>query len=140
MKVFLKRSVRYTLGSGFATLLDLGTLYFLTDDLGLPYFRSTLWGFCLASIFSFFFHTYVTFYRTKKNHAVQLTKFFVFQLIGQGIYVALLRIGVERLGVYYMYAAVGAKFLVFLRQFFVSRYIVFNDKSFAESIEEVFEG
>ena len=88
-------AVLYIIGGGMAALLDLFFLRLFTSVVGILYLRSAVGSFVIAMSFAFIFQKYVTFKEARGHRAKQAGGYFVFQLIGQGLYMVLLKVGVE---------------------------------------------
>jgi len=118
--------IRYSLGGGIAALLDLLLLYVFTDVIGIYYLHSAILAFLVSVSFAYFFQKYITFRNYSKKHLLQWSMFIVFQLIGQSVYMAILRMGVDMLHAHYMLVAIIAKWIVFLRNYISNYYFNFK--------------
>jgi len=125
-KAYSYKFIRYSLGWGIAALLDLLLLYIWTDKLGLYYLYSAIFAFIISITFAYFFQKYITFRNYSKKHLLQWSLFLAFQLIGQTIYMSLLRVGVDVLHIHYMFVAIIAKWIVFLRNYISNHYFNFK--------------
>jgi putative flippase GtrA len=111
---------------GAAAASDLAILYVLTEFFHLHYLLSAVVGFVVVTSAAFFAHKEITFRCARKDRMRQYSLFFLVNLAGLGLYSALLWIGVERLGLYYMAVAVVAKFLVFVWNFLANKFLTFK--------------
>ncbi len=118
--------IRYSLGWGLAALLDLFLLYFFTDKLGIYYLYSAILAFIISVSFAYFFQKYITFRDYSNKHLVQWSLFLAFQLVGQAVYMSLLRVGVDILYIHYMLVAILAKWIVFLWNYIANHYFNFK--------------
>ena len=125
-KIYSYKFIRYSLGWWIAALLDLLLLYIGTDKLGLYYLYSAIFAFVISVTFAYFFQKYITFRNYSKKHLLQGSLFLWFQIIGQIIYMSMLRIGVDTLHIYYMLVAIIAKWIVFLRNYISNHYFNFK--------------
>lgn len=125
-RLFAYKIIRYSLGWWLAALIDLFFLWLFTDALGLHYLYSALWAFIISFTFWYIFQKYITFRNYSKNHVLQWWLFLLFQLIGQGMYMLMLWIGVDHMHIYYMYVAILAKWIVFIRNYVSNHYFNFK--------------
>jgi len=124
--LFAYKIIRYSLGWWLAALIDLFFLRLFTDVFGLYYLYSALWAFIISFAFWYVFQKYITFRNYSKNHVLQWWLFLLFQLIGQGMYMLMLWIGVDHMHIYYMYVAILAKWIVFIRNYVSNHYFNFK--------------
>ena len=125
-RTFQYKIIRYALGGWLAALLDIALLWIFTDIFHVYYLYSAILSFCFAFSFGYLFQKYITFRNYSKKHILQWGLFLFFQLIGQGIYIMLLWIGVDYLWIYYMYVAVIAKWIAFVRNYISNNYFNFK--------------
>lgn len=118
--------IRYSIGWWSAALLDIGLLYIFTDVLGIYYLFSACISFTIALTYGYIFQKYLTFRNHSKKHVIQGGLFLLFQLIGQGIYMLLLRIGVDHMAIYYMFVAIFAKWIAFIWNYISNSYFNFK--------------
>lgn len=125
-KMFQYKIIRYALGWWLAALLDIALLWVFTDVFHVYYLYSAILSFCFAFSFGYLFQKYITFRNYSKKHILQWGLFLLFQLIGQGIYMLFLWIGVDHIWIYYMYVAVIAKWIAFVRNYISNNYFNFK--------------
>ena len=125
-KLFSYEFIRYSIGWWLAALLDLFILRLCTDYFWIYYLLSAIISFIISVTFAFFFQKYITFRDKSKKHLKQWSLFIMFQLIGQLIYIILLRMWVDVLWYYYMFVAVVSKLIVFIRNYLSNRYFNFK--------------
>jgi putative flippase GtrA len=118
--------LRYSIGWGLAALLDLSLLRFLTDTLHIYYLLSATIAFIISVTFAYVFQKYITFKDYSKKHLIQGWLFVFFQLIGLWIYMFLLWVGVEHMWIYYMFVAIFAKWIAFVRNYISNYYFNFK--------------
>lgn len=123
---FLHKLLRYAIWWGLGALIDLVALRFFTDVVGIYYLISSVLAFCISVSFGYFFQKYITFQDHQNKHLEQLTKFAVFQGIGQLINMALLRLLVSHLGWRYLGVAVINKAIIFIRNFVMNQLFNFS--------------
>lgn len=126
IKLYRYPFIRYSLGWALAAFLDLLLLYVFTEFFHLFYLYSSILAFCCSVSFAYFFQKYITFRNFSKDHIVQWLLFLIFQLIWQLLYMSILRIGVDKLHLYYMLVALLAKWIVFLRNYLANRHFNFK--------------
>ncbi|MFZ2150420.1 MAG: GtrA family protein [Candidatus Absconditicoccaceae bacterium] len=126
-KLYNYKFIRYSLGGGLAALLDLGLLYIFTDIFGIYYLYSAILAFIVSVSFAYFFQKYITFRNYSQKHLLQGSLFLGFQLVGQSLYMLFLRIGVDIMYIHYMFVAILAKGVVFLRNYIANYYFNFKN-------------
>lgn len=125
-KLFWYKLIRYSIWWWLAALIDLFILWLCTDVFGIYYLVSAICAFIISFTFGYVFQKYITFRNYSKNHVLQWWLFLLFQLIWQGMYMLMLRVGVDHIHVYYMYVAVIAKWIVFVRNYISNHYFNFK--------------
>ena len=125
-KIKRYKVIRYILGGGLAALIDLLFLYIFTDVLGVYYIYSQIYAFCVSFLFSFFFQKYITFRDTSNKHIQQGLLFLLFQLLGLGINLCIMYILVDMIVLYYLWASIVAKWIVFFWNFAMNHYFNFK--------------
>jgi len=125
-RLYSYKFIRYSLGWVLAAFFDLFLLYIFTDIFHIYYLYSAIIAFIFSVTFAYFFQKYITFRNYSKKHLSQGTLFLLFQLIGQIVYMSMLRIGVDSLHIYYMLVAIIAKWIVFLRNYISNHYFNFK--------------
>lgn len=124
--LFQYKFIRYSLGWVLAALFDLFLLYICTDIIHIYYLYSAMIAFIFSVTFAYLFQKYITFKNFSKKHLSQGSLFFLFQLIGQVLYMSMLRVGVDGLHTYYIMVAILAKWIVFLRNYISNHYFNFK--------------
>ncbi|EKD24783.1 MAG: hypothetical protein ACD_80C00152G0002 [uncultured bacterium (gcode 4)] len=125
-KVLAYKFIRYSIWWWLAAIFDIALLRVFTDIFHIYYLYSAILSFIFAFSFWYVFQKYITFKDYSNKHILQWGLFLLFQLIGQGIYILLLWIGVQHMWIYYMYVAIAAKWIAFIRNY-ISNYL-FNFK------------
>ena len=131
MKIIIKKFysyeiVRYSIGWLLAALLDLIILWICTEYIWIYYLFSAIISFFISVSFAFFFQKYITFKDKSKKYLRQRILFIVFQLIWQFIYMIILRLWVDLLWYYYMFAAIMWKLIIFIRNYTSNRHFNFK--------------
>ena len=124
--VFQYKFVRYSLGWWLAAVLDILLLRVFTDVFHIYYLYSAILSFVFAFSFGYIFQKYITFKNYSKKHILQWWLFLLFQLIGQAMYMLLLWIGVDHIGIYYIYVAIFAKSIAFVWNYVINNYFNFK--------------
>lgn len=125
-KLFQYKFIRYSLGWWLAALLDIFLLRLFTDIFHVYYLISAICSFIFAFSFGYVFQKYITFQDHSKKHIEQWGLFLLFQLIGQWIYIFLLRIGVDHMWIYYLYVAILGKWIAFIWNYISNYYFNFK--------------
>lgn len=125
-KFFHYKFIRYSLGGWLAALLDITLLWFFTDVFHIYYLYSAILSFMFAFSFGYVFQKYITFRDYSNKHILQWWLFLLFQLIWQGIYMLMLWIGVDHIHIYYMFVAIVAKWIAFIRNYISNHYFNFK--------------
>ncbi len=120
--------IRYAIGWGLAALIDLFFLWFFTDLIGVYYLTSQVFAFIISFTFGFYFQKYLTFRDYSGKQVKQAGIFLVFQLLGLGINLLILKGLVEHFGLHYLIWSVIAKWVVFVWNFVMNHYFNFSGK------------
>lgn len=125
-KQLINKWIFYLIWWWTAALVDLFFLYIFTEYIWFHYLLSSVFSFSIAFVYGFSFQKYITFKQHTWSIQKQAWLFFVFQIIWLWINAFLLRIFVDHLRVYYLYAAVFNKWVIFLRNFFMNYFYNFR--------------
>ena len=125
-KLFSYKFIRYSIWGWLAAIIDLGVLWLCTDYFSIYYLFSSIIAFCVSLCFGYFFQKYFTFKDYSQRHLQQGTLFLIFQLIWQGIYMGILRIGVDKLWCYYLLVAIIGKGIAFIRNYLSNHFFNFK--------------
>jgi dolichol-phosphate mannosyltransferase len=124
----IKKFLVYGVWWWFAAIIDLSSLWFFTEIVGIFYLRSAVIAFFLSLIFWYLFHKYITFDSAQTKHAGDMWRFCSFQVIGLGINIWLLWIFSSVFGYNYMLVAFFNKIVVFCWNFSMNYYFNFTAK------------
>ena len=127
-KNIIKKLILYVAWWWTAALVDLFFLYIFTEKIWFHYLISSICSFCIAFVYGFSFQKYITFKHKEGNFKKQVWLFFLFQIIWLGINALLLRIFVDHLRVYYLYAATVNKWIIFVRNFLMNYFFNFKQE------------
>lgn len=120
--------IRYGIGGGLAALIDLFFLWLFTDVLDIYYLTSQALAFLISFTFGFYFQKYLTFRDFSGRHWRQALVFLLFQVLGLGINLLILKGAVEYRGMHYLIGSVLAKGVVFIWNFVMNHYFNFSQK------------
>lgn len=126
-KILSYKFIRYIIGGGTAAVFDLSVLYVLTDIFDIYYLVSAIIAFMLSLSYGYMFHKYITFQSKSSKHVSHGLRFLWFQLFWLALYMFLLWLFVDIFGWWYMIVAVGAKGVVFLRNYVMNHHFNFKD-------------
>lgn len=121
--------IRYIISGGSAALVNLGTLYILTDRFGWWYLFSSIVAFGLAFIVSFTLQKFWTF-KEKSFHTApkQLTLYFLVITINLLINTALMYFMVDIINFPYLLSQIIVGGLIAFGSFFVYRHVIFRPR------------
>jgi len=125
-KKLLKQSFYYANIGLIAMLIDFAVLYFLVEFLYVNYLIAVVLAFFVAVIFNFIAQKKFTFKDQNKNHAFQITSFFLIGIVGMGMNVGIIYVCVEYLGLWYMFGKVFATGVAFVWNFLANKFITFR--------------
>jgi len=112
----LWRYIKFSLAGLAGVPVNLTTLFLLTEYVHLYYALSAVAGFLVAGLVIFAIQTKWTFNDVRRKDrlvGVSLSKFYAIRLLGELIYMGLLILLTEKLGLWYMLSAVVAICLAF---------------------------
>jgi len=123
--VLIKKLIKYSIGWGLGAGVNVFFLRFFTDVVGIYYIVSAVLAFLISGISWFFFQKYFTFRNVSKKHTKQLFLFIVFQWIWLLIDLLLLRLLVDKMGIYYIYVSIFNKAVIFVWNFVMNHFFTF---------------
>jgi putative flippase GtrA len=119
--------IRYTFVGGLAFLVDFGTLYLLTEFIHLHYLLSAGIAFILGLLTNYLLSIrWVFTTRSVRNKKIEFLIFAIIGLAGLGLNELFLWIFTSLLGIYYLLSKILTAILVYLWNFFVRKFILFN--------------
>ncbi len=119
--LYSSRIIRYGIGGWIAACIDLLLLYVFTEYVGIHYLMSQFLAFIGSFFVWFYFQKHITFQKRDGNIWKQWNIFLIFQLGGICINLALMWLLVEKFGIYYLYASILAKGVVFARNYIMNK-------------------
>ena len=122
----VKLFAKYIVFAGFATLVDLGLLYSLTEFLHIWYFYSAIFSYFVGMVTNYLLNKYLNFMNKSKRIIPQFTLFIIVALIGLGLNQLILYYLVEFAGLWYMTAKIIAIFIVMFWSFYGHKKLTFG--------------
>jgi len=123
----LVQLLRYTFVGGLAFIVDLGSLFALTEFAGLHYLVSASLSFLLGLATNYTLSTWWIFtQRTIQSRTLEFLIFGGIGLIGLGINDLCMWSMTELAGVHYLLSKIASTAVVFLWNFFARKYSLFN--------------
>jgi len=131
MKSFLEKEntrlfIGYVFFAGFAALIDLGVLYFLTETIKLWYFYSAGASYILGMIINYALNKYFNFANKSKRTIIQFTLFFSVALTGLILNQLIIYVIVEFTGLHYLTAKIISLIIVMFWSFYGHKKITFG--------------
>jgi len=122
----IKLFVGYVILAGFATLVDLGLLYSLTEFFHIWYFYSAAFSYFVGMITNYSLNKYLNFRNKSKKIIPQFGLFATVALIGLGLNQLILYLLVEFAKLWYMFAKFIAIFIVMGWSFYGHKKLTFR--------------
>ena len=136
-KLFLEKTedtklqfFRYIFVGGFAAVVNIGSLYVLTEFIHLHYLLANVLGFILGLITNYLLSKWLVF--SKENNINKVTEFIIYAVIG------IVGLGLDTgfvwlfttIGIYYMLSKIISTGLVFIWNFFARKiiYVIIDKK------------
>jgi len=123
----LGQLIRYTFVGGLAFVVDLGSLYVLTEFAGVHYLISSAIAFTLGLFVNYFMSIKWVF--DKRSFASQKMEFLIFGVIGIfGLFLNefIIWLFTEEFKFFYINSKIVSAVVVYFCNFFLRRYILFN--------------
>ncbi len=120
MHIPYKKIFKYGIGGWVWALTDLLFLYIFTEYFGIYYLLSQVLSFLISVFVWFLFQKYITFQQKWGSFKLQSSLFLWFQVIGILANIGIMWLLVEYAGLYYMYASIIAKWIVFGWNFYMN--------------------
>lgn len=126
----MKEFSRYTIVSGLALIIDMGTLFVMTEWLGTHYLLSATIGFCFGATVAYLLSINWAFsHRSIEDKRSEFTIFVSIGIAGLGINNALMWSLTELIGFYYMQSKILSTGFVFLFNYTVRRKFLFTQRT-----------
>lgn len=118
---------RYTFVGGVAFLVDFGSLFALTEFVGVHYLTSAAIAFILGLITNYLLSIIWVFAkRTLTNRWAELFIFSLIGIVGLGFNELFIWFFTEKVHLYYLLSKIVSTFFVYLWNFFARKYILFR--------------
>ncbi len=122
-----KLFIKYCVVGGTAAVVDFSVLYFLTDWLKIYYLHSATASFILSALTNYSLNRKWTF-RSNGKKRKQLPIFFFIAGCGLLLNNTIMYIGVEKFGLWYIFAKIFATGIVLIWNFLGNKHFTFNDR------------
>lgn len=119
--------IKYCIVGGTAAVVDFFVLYFLTEFGKIYYLYSATASFILSALTNYFLNRKWTFHSNGKKRK-QLPIFFFIAGCGLLLNNMIMYIGVEKFGLWYIFAKIFATGIVLIWNFFGNKRFTFNNK------------
>ncbi len=127
--------LRYFLVGGVAFILDISTLYLLTEFANCYYLTAAGIAFLLGLTINYVLSVYWVFdYRAVNNRILEFLIFTVIGLIGLAINEVILYVLTEKLAVYYVFSKVFSTMIIFIFNFGMRKIMLFSRQGAPEPI------
>ena len=118
--------IRYFAFAAISTILNVGLLYILTEFAGIYYLLSAFISSTLSIFVNFLLNKYFNF-RVAGDTFGQMKRFFMVAGVSILLNLVFLKILVDQLGIWYMYAILVTVFMVFVWSFYGHMRISFRE-------------
>ena len=112
---------RFAIVGGASFAVDYALLYFCTERLGLYYLHSAAVSFAVSVIVNYWLCVTFVFTGARKQTGRRAALFFGSSIVGLGINQVCMWLFVEKIGVHYMLAKIGATFIVMFWNYVMKR-------------------
>jgi len=116
----------YVICAGFATLVDLGVLYSLTEYLHVWYFYSAAFAYFIGMVTNYSLNKYLNFRNKSRKIIPQFGLFATVALVGLGLNQLILYCLVEFANLWYILAKIIAIFIVMFWSFYGHKKLTFS--------------
>ena len=116
--------LRFAIVGGVSFVVDYTLLYFCTEWLGFYYLRSAAISFAVSVVFNYWLCVTFVFTGAGKQTGRQAALFFGSSIVGLGINQVCMWLFVEKFGLHYMLAKIGATLIVMLWNYVMKRKVV----------------
>ena len=121
--------IRYALVGGVAFVADYGSLYALTEWLGVAYLLSAAIAFIIGLTINYIFSNLIVFSTHRlESKWIEFMIFAIIGVIGLGLNELIIYCCTEFIGLHYMLSKLISTVLVFLWNFFARKQTLFNKK------------
>nr|MBQ9201381.1 GtrA family protein [Bacteroidales bacterium] len=126
-KTLVVQLLRYSVVGGVAFLVDYGSLWLLTEAVGLHHLVSAAIAFILGLICNYVISTAWVFGESKvNNRLVEFTVFSIIGVVGLGFNELIIYFFTDVCGLHYMLSKIISTVIIFFWNFFARRFILFK--------------
>jgi len=126
-KTLVVQLLRYSVVGGVAFLVDYGSLWLLTELVGLHHLVSAAIAFILGLICNYVISTAWVFGESKvNNRLVEFTVFSIIGVVGLGFNELIIYFFTDICGLHYMLSKIISTVIIFFWNFFARRFILFK--------------
>lgn len=126
-KTLVVQLLRYSVVGGVAFLVDYGSLWLLTEMVGLHHLVSAAIAFILGLICNYVISTAWVFGESKvNNRLVEFTVFSIIGVVGLGFNELIIYFFTDVCGLHYMLSKIISTVIIFFWNFFARRFILFK--------------
>lgn len=120
---------RYVFVGGVAFIADFGSLFLLTEYVGLHYLLSATIAFIIGLLVNYFISTFWVFQKSNiENRYVEFLLFALIGVVGLGLNALIMYVFTDLLCVYYLLSKIISTILVFMWNFLARKYLLFTSK------------
>jgi dolichyl-phosphate beta-glucosyltransferase len=141
LKAKIKRSkpfMQYSVVGVLGTFIDLATLYFFVEYLGIAVIPASILSFTLAVINNFLLNKKWTFKNSSRNYRKLFLKFLTVSLVGLGLTILFMSLFVHLMKIWYMLAKALTSIIVLTWNFLGNKRWTFNIKKIQIEIPKQF--
>ena len=120
--------IRYVLVGGFATVVDLGVLYFFTSKIGFHYLVSAIISFIAGLITNFILSKLFVFNlnKAKVNPYIEFAAYALIGIVGLGLTEIVMYIMTDKLGLHYMISKILVTIIVLAWNYIARRNFLYE--------------
>jgi putative flippase GtrA len=133
----LRQLIKYTFAGGIAFVMDIGSLYLLTEFAHIHYLISTAIAFLIGLSTNYIISiNWVFDQRTVSNKKVEFLIFGMIGVLGLGMNELVIWVFTEKVGLFYINSKLIATAIVYFFNFFVRKFTLFKDSPNLEIASE----
>lgn len=118
---------KYSFFSVIATIIDIISLYILTEFIGVFYLISVKISYFFGMMVAFFGNKKYTFKKTNKKSYHQFIDFLVISIIDLCLHVIFVKLLTEYLGMWYIFSKIITVIIIFIGKYFMHKKIAFKN-------------